>query len=288
MDESIKKKVIVFQTSEITEYYIYSRLASIEKKPANRQLLENIAAEELKHYDQWKRFTGVEVAPDRLKIFKYTFIARTFGLTFGLKLMESGEGKAQAAYRDMGAHIAEALQISAEEDAHEIKLLGMIDEERLEYAGSVVLGLNDALVEFTGMLAGLTFAMANARMVAMAGAVTGIAASLSMAASEFLSTKSEGGNKSPIKASVYTGIAYFFTVCALILPYILLHNLFGALTIMLINAVIIIFIFTFYISVAKNLNFRKRFYEMVCISLGVAGLSFLIGLGVRALLKVDI
>ena len=164
----------------------------------------------------------------------------------------------------------------------------MIDEEKLKYVGSVVLGLNDALVELTGALAGLTFALSSARLVASAGAITGIAASLSMAASEYLSTKSEGGGKSPIKAAVYTGIAYTLTVAALILPYLLLSHLLISLGLMLIIAVVIIYAFTFYICVVKGLNFRKRFLEMLFISLGVAGLSFLIGLGVRVLLKVEV
>ena len=40
------------------------------------------------------------------------------------------------------------------EEEHERELIALIDEERLRDMGSVVLGLNDALVEFTGMLAG--------------------------------------------------------------------------------------------------------------------------------------
>ncbi|MHA2055741.1 MAG: hypothetical protein ACW99F_19390, partial [Candidatus Hodarchaeales archaeon] len=42
-------------------------------------------------------------------------------------------------------------------------------------------------------------------------------------------------------------------------------------------AVIIILVFTFYISVAKNLSFKKRFLRMLLISLGVAVISFFIG-----------
>ncbi|MDI6704563.1 MAG: VIT1/CCC1 transporter family protein [bacterium] len=82
----------------------------------------------------------------------------------------------------------------------------------------MVLGLNDALVELTGALAGFTFALQNTRVVAMAGLITGVAASLSMTTSEYLSTKSEGGAKSPFKASVYTGSAYVLTVMFLIFP----------------------------------------------------------------------
>ncbi len=287
MNDVIRKKMLSFQKSEITEHVIYLKLTAIEKNAKNKAVLEKIAADELRHYEIWKKHTGQEVLPCRLTIAKYVWISRVLGLTFGLKLMEGGEGKAQDAYREIASGAAEASAIAAEEDAHERELLEMIDEERLKYAGSMVLGLNDALVELTGALAGLTFALGNARLVAMAGAITGIAASLSMAASEFLSTKSEEDAKDPVKAATYTGIAYILTVTLLILPYLLLENLLVSLGWMLANAVAIIYAFTFYISVAKGLDFRKRFLEMVSISLGVAGLSFLIGLGVRFFLHID-
>jgi VIT1/CCC1 family predicted Fe2+/Mn2+ transporter len=287
MNDEMKQKMLSFQKSEITEHFIYRKLAAIEKNAKNKTVLEKISADELRHYQIWQRHTGEEVAPSRFTIAKYVFIARFFGLTFGLKLMESGEGKAQDAYRAIASGVAEASVIAADEDAHEHELIEMIDEEGLKYVGSVVLGLNDALVELTGALAGLTFALGNARIVATAGAITGIAAALSMAASEFLSTKSESDGKDPFKASIYTGIAYILTVTMLILPYLVLSNLPVSLGWMLVNAVLIIFAFTFYISVAKGLDFRKRFLEMVSISLGVAGLSFLIGLGVRVLLHIE-
>jgi len=288
MNNEVKSKVLSFQKSEITEHFIYLKLASIEKNEKNCEVLKNIASDELKHYNIFKKYTQKDIAPDHFKIWKYFIIARVLGLTFGLKLMEGREEKAQEVYKKITSNVVEAVHMLKEEDAHEHELLEMIDEERLKYIGSVVLGLNDALVELTGALAGLTFALANARVVATAGAITGIAASLSMAASEFLSTKSEDEGKNPIKASVYTGIAYILTVAMLIFPYLLFNNLLISLVVMLANAIIIIFVFTFYISVAKGLNFRKRFLEMISISLGVAALSFIIGLGVRALLNIEI
>lgn len=287
MTDAMKQKMLSFQKSEITEHFIYLKLAAIEKNAKNKTVLEKIAADELRHYEIWKKHTGREILPCRFTVAKYVWISRFLGLTFGLKLMEGGEGKAQDAYRAIASSVTEASAIAVDEDAHEHELLDMIDEERLKYAGSMVLGLNDALVELTGALAGLTFALGNARLVAMAGAITGIAASLSMAASEFLSTKSEEDGKDPVKAAIYTGIAYIMTVTLLILPYLLLENLLVSLGWMLVNAVVIIYVFTFYISVAKSLDFRKRFLEMVSISLGVAGLSFLIGLGVRFFLHIE-
>ena len=85
----------------------------------------------------------------------YYVISRVLGLTFTIKLMEHKEQGAQVNYQEIAREIPEASEIEADENAHEQKLIGMINEERLHYIGSVVLGLNDALVELTGTLAGL-------------------------------------------------------------------------------------------------------------------------------------
>jgi VIT1/CCC1 family predicted Fe2+/Mn2+ transporter len=281
LDGKIKKQILAFQKNEITEYHIYSKLSFAIKDKTNKDVLKRIADDEMRHYGIWKKFTGQDVSPDSLKVLKYFYISRIFGLTFGIKLMESGEKGAQKAYNAISEFVPEAKIISGEENGHEKELIGMIDEERLKYVGSIVLGLNDALVELTGALAGLTFALQNPRLVATAGFITGIAASLSMAASEYLSTKSEGEGKNPVKSCIYTGIAYVLTVLVLILPFLLLNNLYISLSITLLSAISIIFIFTFYISVAKGLPFKKRFFEMAFISIGVASLSFVIGLLVR-------
>jgi VIT1/CCC1 family predicted Fe2+/Mn2+ transporter len=288
MDQATKNTILVFQKNEITEHFIYEKLSALEKSEHNRKVLKKISEDELRHYGIWTGYTKQDVRPDKFKIWWYVFIARVFGVTFGLKLMESGEEGAQEAYEKTSREIPEAIKIRDEEEGHEKELINMIDEERLKYIGSVVLGLNDALVELTGTLAGLTFALQNARLVGVAGLITGIAASLSMAASEYLSTKAEGGEKNPLKASVYTGFAYVLAVIVLILPFLTLGNPFISLLIALAGAILLILVFTFYFSVVKEVSFRKRFAEMVAISLGVAGLSFLIGLAVRQFLGIDI
>jgi VIT1/CCC1 family predicted Fe2+/Mn2+ transporter len=280
--------IIEFQKNEITEYFIYSKLSQATKNPANKDILRRIAEDEMKHYGIWKKYSGRDVSPDRVKVLKYFLISRIFGLTFGIKLMELGEQGAQLAYQAVSKDVPEALSIAAEENGHEKELIGLIDEERMRYVGSVVLGLNDALVELTGALAGLTFALQNPRLVATAGFITGIAASLSMAASEYLSTKSESGTKNPLKACVYTGAAYILTVMVLIAPFLLLSNLYMSLSITMANAILIIFMFTFYLSVAQGLPFKKRFAEMAVISLGIAALSFVIGFFVRQYMKIEV
>jgi len=287
-EESIGPIIENFQRIEITEHYIYKRLAKSIKDPDNSKILSQIADDELRHYEDWKKYTQREIKPNMWDVWKYYLISRLFGFTFGIKLMENGEEKAQENYGRLKGKIPDIDKWIHEEEVHEQRLLEMLDEERLRYAGSVVLGLNDALVELTGALAGLTLALQNVKLIALSGLITGIAASLSMAASEYLSTRSEETDKHPIRAAVYTGIAYIITVTVLVLPYLLIQNYIIDLIITLAFAVLIIAVFNYYISVAKDEPFRPRFLEMAGLSLGVATFSFIIGYFIRQWLGVDV
>jgi vacuolar iron transporter family protein len=289
LTKEIRSQVIRFQQTEITEYHIYKKLAKRIKSEENARILDQIAEDELRHYNGWKEYSKEEVGPRWFFVWFYYIVSMVFGFTFGVKLMEMGEEAAQGNYEAISSVIPEASKYKNEEDVHEEQLIGMLDEERLRYAGSVVLGLNDALVELTGALAGLTLALQNGKLIALSGLITGVAASLSMAASEYLSTRSEATDKHPVRAAVYTGIAYIITVTLLVLPYLLSPESFYIdLAIALTTAVIIIAIFNYYISVAKGESFRERFVEMAVLSLSVATFSFIIGYFIRNWLGVEI
>ena len=282
------KKFIRFQRNEYTEGIVYDRLASIEKNTSNSKVLRLISAEEKAHYYTLKKYTNTEVKPNRWRIAKYYWLARILGITFAIKLMESSENSAHQEYARY-TECEDLQRLSREEEIHEEKLIGLINEERLEYMGSVVLGLNDALVEFTGALAGFTLALSDHKLIALTGSITGIAAALSMASSEYLSTKSEGDkSKHPAKAAIYTGIAYIITVVALVTPFILISNVRIALGVMLAMALIIIALFNYYYSVARGESFRKRFMEMAVLSFSVAGISFLIGYALKTFTGIDV
>lgn len=288
LSEDIRKKVILFQQTEITEYHIYKRLAQRIKSAENAKILGQIAEDELRHYNGWKEYTQEEVQPRWFFVWFYYVVSMAFGFTFGIKLMEQGEEAAQSNYEAVSNVIPEAAKYQNEEDQHEQQLIEMLDEERLQYAGSVVLGLNDALVELTGALAGLTLALQDVKLIALSGLITGIAASMSMAASEYLSTRSEKTNKHPVRAAIYTGIAYITTVTLLVLPYLLFKNYYLDLGIALTTAVIIIAVFNYYISVAKGESFKERFLEMAGLSLSVATFSFIIGYFIRIWLGIEV
>jgi VIT1/CCC1 family predicted Fe2+/Mn2+ transporter len=289
LSAEVKANILKAQVNELTEYYVYSNIAKTLPDDANRKVMMQIAEDELRHSQKWESITGVKVAPKRLMVAFYTTVSRLFGFTFGIKLMEKGEEAAQVNYGLIAKNVPDAVEIMKDEQAHEEQLMAMLDEERLRYAGSVVLGLNDALVELTGALAGLTLAMqGNVKLIALSGLITGIAASLSMSASEYLSTSQEDGGKHPVRAALYTGLAYVLTVALLITPYLVLDNAYTALAISLTTGVLIIAVFNYYISVAKDESFKKRFSEMAILSLSVAAFSFVIGYFIRIWLGVEL
>ncbi|MBE6555902.1 MAG: rubrerythrin family protein [Ruminococcaceae bacterium] len=293
MSEAISPKAMAvirrMQQNELTESVIYQKVAGFAKGKENKETLLRLSAEERAHYEIWRHYTGTEMKPRRGKVLKYTLAARLFGFTFALKLMERGEKGAQDTYDLLAAEVEESVAIRREEEEHEAALLAMLDEERLRYVGSMVLGLSDALVELAGSLAGFTFALQNTRLVALSGLIVGISATFSMASSEFLSAKSEGRSDA-LRSCAYTGIAYLITVVLLILPFLLFEptRCIPAVLTMLLMIVVIIAGFTYYTSVAKDQPFRSRFLEMTLISIGVAIISFGVGILAKKFLGVDI
>jgi VIT1/CCC1 family predicted Fe2+/Mn2+ transporter len=285
-DTKLLNAALALQRKEITEYYVYSRLSGVCKDTHNAEVLKKVAETEKEHAAFWHRKTGIHVKPYPFAVLRNTLLARVLGLTFALKRMEKKEGTASKQYMDMAEQFPEAEALGRQEAGHEKKLLEMLDEERLRYAGSVVLGLNDALVELTGALAGFTFALGSTKIISLAGLITGISAAFSMGASEYLSRKADN-DPGAVKSALYTGTAYILTVIILILPFLLAGSKYIALGITLALAVFIIFIFNYYLATARDLDLKRRFGEMTLISLGVAALSFGVGWALKHVLGVD-
>ena len=277
------------QQNELTESVIYEEIAKFAKGDTNKATLRRLSQEEKAHYEIWKSYTGIEMKPETMKVFKFKMLARILGFTFAVKLMENGEDHAQEEYARLASEVEESVMIRSQEEEHEAALLQMLDEERLQYVGSMVLGLNDALVELTGSLAGFTFAMQNTSLIALSGLIIGISATFSMASSEFLAARSEGRTDA-FKSCTYTGTAYLLTVVALVTPYLLLSNEYYlvALACMLGIVILIIAGFTYYTSVAMDQPFKSRFMEMAGISISVAVLSFVVGILAKHFLGVDL
>lgn len=284
MTENINTKAILLSQlkNELTEAAIYARLAMLEKDLKNKQILESISADEASHARIIKDILGQDCQISSLKVSWTVFCARVFGITFTLKAMERGENTASKTYRAILKAYPQLAMIAEDEDRHEAELISMLNDERLNNMGAIVLGLNDALVELTGALAGFTFAIDETSKIAKLGLITGLAAAMSMAASAFLSARAdaqaggesgeEGGNA--IKTAAYTGFAYIITVLLLVAPYILLGSATIALGTMLLAAFGIIAFFNFYLSVARGTSFVRGFSVMAGISTIVALISY--------------
>lgn len=288
----LRKLIEEIQCDEITEYEIYSSLAHKEKDKEKAKLLQQIANDELRHYNYWKEWTGKDIKPSKTKKIFYLTLAKIMPQSFVLKLMERGEELSQSRYEYVASKLPETAHIIEEERDHETKLLDLIEEDILKYISSVVLGMNDALVEMIGALAGMSQAIKDSGVIAMAAFLTGFAASLSMAAAEYLSTREEveagDGHKSPLKAAIVTGVSYILVVAILVLPFILLNNPLISLGIAVVSAIGIIAFFNFFVSVIRERPFWKSFIEMALILFGVTLISGLVGWIARRLFGIDI
>lgn len=287
MAELLAQRLLERQREEVTGSKIYANLARVVSEPKNKEVLKKIAAVELSHYDFWKRLTNQDVAPSWLKVFLLTWIARIFGLSFGIKLIERVEESNMRALIELKSGIPEIGRMIQEEEEFEHALLGLIEEDRLKYTSDIILGLSDALIELTGVLAGLTLALGNPKTIASVALITGLAASMSMTASQYLSAREEEG-KNAVKSGLLTGFAYVLTVTLLIFPFFLLTNPFVSLGLSFALVVLIVAAFAFYTSVAKDLPFKNRFLEMCTVCLSVAVLNFGIGKAVKHYIGVEI
>lgn len=280
------EEILVSQLrNELTEAAVYARLAELDKDGKNREILAGISADESAHARVISGILSQTVKPSAFKVAWMVACARIFGLTFVLKLMERGENSAGRTYREIASSYPQLASIADDEDRHENELIGLLNDERLNNMGAIVLGLNDALVELTGALAGFTFALGEPVKIAKLGLITGLAAAMSMAASAFLSARADAqaGNAGDgencesagaVKAALYTGIAYVLTVLLLVAPYVLLSSATLALAVMLLAALGIIAFFNFYLSVARETSFKSGFLMMAGISTAVALVSY--------------
>jgi VIT1/CCC1 family predicted Fe2+/Mn2+ transporter len=282
MATKLQRQLLSLQRMEATEGEIYRRLAKKQKNPSNKKILLQIAEEEGRHEAILAEATGQTVKPMMWKVWLHSQMAWIFGLTFAVKMLERVERDASTEYRKLGYD-----DLADEEDSHEERLIGLLEEGRLNYIGSVVLGMSDALIELTGALAGLTFAFGDLKLVALAGLVTGIAAAFSMGASEYLSTRSEKKDTNPLTAAFFTWIAYLLTVFLLVAPYLIISpdtaHVYGlephvlALACTLIIGIVVIASFNFYVSVVEEVSFLHRFAEMAGLLFVVSLISFGIG-----------
>lgn len=283
MNNETKNRILEYQKNEITEHVLYGILAE-RAKGNNAAILQKISEDELKHYKFFKKITGSDIKPSGLKILFHRIVSKIFGYTFTIKMMENGEEQAEQNYEDVEDVVPGIKKIIQEEVKHEEALIGQIEEDVIKHMGSMVLAINNSIQEITGIVVGLTFAIANSRMIGKTALISGFAATLAMVASEYLSQKADCEDISePRKAALYTAIIYTSVVILLVCPFFIFANHYLALATAVLSAAVIVSVFTFFMSVVKGLSYTKALAEVSMITAGVVILSFLAGIGMKTL-----
>ncbi|MBW3538475.1 VIT1/CCC1 transporter family protein [Candidatus Parcubacteria bacterium] len=282
-----------FAQKEYRNYLAFTELAKTEPNPEFKLVLEQLAELENGHYRFWQRHAQAPAPGLRSWQLKLLVLSRRLlGLTFTVKFLEMLEGDLVEQAREHlfteghpdRKQIEEIIYV---EEPQEQKLIRQIREERVEFTGSIVLGLNDGLIELSGALTGFLFAFRDHLTVALAGIILGISASLSMASSAYLQARQERG-KNPLKAGLYTGLAYIIVVVLLVAPFGLSRDNLTSLAAMIAVVLAIVLGLSFYTAVIFSRNFYRSFSEMLLFSVGTAFVTFLIGSAARALLGVEV
>ena len=283
------RKALIQQQNEINDYTIYKTLASYQDDQNNKIVFEKIAKEEKVHYNFWLKITKQEIQAQKFVVWWFILLVKVLGTSFALKSLEKREEGAEEFYKELFEIYPESREIYKQESEHELKLIEMLKDKKLVYAGAIVLGMNDALVELTGTLSGIALAFDKSIVVGFTGLIMGIAASLSMAGSAYFEAKENPSQIiKPITYSLYTGVSYILTTAILVAPFFIFETMAYSLIMMFICAFLAIISYNFYISVAKDLNFTTRVLQMSMITFGVAIISFLIGYIVKYYFGIEI
>ena len=139
---------------------------------------------------------------------------------------------------------------------------------------AIILGMHDAIVSLTGLIAGLFFAFANADIIIVSCIISSITAALSMGAANYLATKSKN-SENALQSAFYTAGAYMVTCVFLILPFFVFDDSAKALVATIFMAVLIIFVFNK--CCYRGRAFYRRFFEMLTICTAVSVVAFFIG-----------
>ena len=156
-------------------------------------------------------------------------------------------------------------------------------KKEFDSKSAIILGMHDALVSLTGLIAGLCFVFTDTNVIVISCIVSSITASLSMGAANYLAVKAVNRDNA-MDAALYTAGAYMVTCVLLILPFFILYNRTLALLSVFLMVILIIYLFNF-IFFRKN-QFYKHFYEMLTICFTVSVVAFAIGQGAKYFLGI--
>ena len=92
-----------------------------------------------------------------------------------------------------------------------------------DFKSAVILGMHDALVSLTGLIAGLGLTFSDRDVIILSCIISSTTASLSMGAANYLAVKAVN-KENALTAAFYTAGAYMATCVVLILPFVIFYN----------------------------------------------------------------
>jgi VIT1/CCC1 family predicted Fe2+/Mn2+ transporter len=275
-----------FCGDELFDHLVYRELASMERDPELKSILEMFSEQERRHYEFWRSLAGGCGSVSMLKVKLYVLARRLLGLTFTLKFLERHESSVVEEYKAYlerleGPAREELERIIRDEVEHERSFLNRLAEMEnlVRYLGFIALGLADSIVEITGVHAGFLGATATTLAAGVAGLIVGLSAAIAMAGAAYLQAKHGGVGERlrPGTSAIATGASYFFAVVLLAIPYFLTESMLLAFTASLAVAVALTVLFTVYSSVINDRDVRSEVTENLLILTGVTVASFLFG-----------
>jgi len=194
-----------FYHDEVRDNVTYETLSANETDPELRAALNRIAATELKHSRFWKAFleargaAAQERAPNRVRLMLLRLVQRVMNSALLVSLLELGESDAAAKYLEClrtapmsEGEKAELKRIVLDEIEHEVTFRAKLAQLPLGNVRDYVLGMNDGLVEFLGVVTGLSAVYyGRPLVVAVSGIVVGVAGAMSMGIGAFISVRSQ-------------------------------------------------------------------------------------------------
>ncbi|MEM2235358.1 MAG: rubrerythrin family protein [Desulfurococcaceae archaeon] len=280
MDEL--KDIREFCRDEYEAYNMYTLLAKNPLVSARiRSTIGKAALDEHRHYVFWRSIVGeCSSTPSTIKRLLLSLLLPLFGVTVTIKFIESMEKNALESYEkisSMRPELKEEVEkIIKEEEEHEASFILGLDEGRVKYLGSIMLGISDAIIELTGIYSGALGVFVNTLSAGLTGLLAGVSAAISMTIASYAQAKHEVG-KAPKTAALYTGIAYLLVVLLLALPYFLINVITSAFAAMIVAALLVIAYMSFYSSVLFKRSYLKEFIETSGLMLGVSILLFVLG-----------
>jgi vacuolar iron transporter family protein len=310
-DPSLARTLVLDELFDLT---LYQSLRGISD-PGLREMLDELIAVETKHFAFWQNFFNTSrsrLDPGRrLKLGLIILVCKLFGAPAVHLALEAIEVYGVRKYLSLweeykdGPLGAAVKGILEDEFKHEDEIVTRLMERKInpDRIRNIFLGFNDGLVEILGAVSGFFAALGTASLVLIAGLTTAVAGSLSMAAGAFVAVSSEneirrmergkkrflGGNAGPavedsaFSSALVVGSAYFIGAAVPILPV-----LFGAKSalISIMTGGVTVILISMLLGFLSGMDVRKRIQMNLIIMAAAVGITYGIGMIVRALFGV--